>query len=68
MKRLGVSRTYRKNAEDMYSLLEPLQEIAMANAKRLLTQQKKTNVPPSQMNPATTVHMLVEELISYLDA
>jgi len=52
----------------MYSLLEPLQEIAMANAKRLLTQQKKTNVPPSQMNPATTVHMLVEELISYLDA
>ena len=31
-------------------------------------QRKKTNVPPSQMNPATTVHLLVEELISYLDA
>lgn len=64
----GVSRTYRKNAADMYHLLEPLQENAIAHAKRLLTRQGKAKVPPSQMNPATTVHMLVEELISYFDA
>lgn len=66
LKQLGVDRKYEKNATDMYDLLEPLQEQAIANAKEMLKKQTEKKIPPSQMNPATTVHQLVEELISYL--
>jgi RloB-like protein len=66
LRTLGVNRKYRKNAKDMYDLLEPLQEQAIHNAKQMLNVQNNKGIPPSQMNPATTVHLLVEELISYI--
>ena len=66
LKAHGVNRKYEKNAKDMYNLLEPLQEQAITHAKIMLRNQYSKNIPPSRMNPATTVHLLVEELISYI--
>ena len=66
LKNIGIDRKYEKNATDMYDLLEPLQEQAIANAKDMLKNKEMQKLPHSQMNPATTVHLLVEELISYL--
>lgn len=66
LKGLGVDRKYQKNATDMYILLEALQEQAIAHAKTMFKNQKENNIPPSKMNPATTVHLLVEELIKYI--
>ncbi len=67
MKNIGVSRKYKKNAEDMYDILKPLQENAIKNAKIALKSQKNKGILESQMNPATTVHLLVEKLISYIE-
>ena len=61
-----VNRKYKKNAEDMYDLLEPLQGDAIQNA-RIAYKAHEASVIPSKMNPATTVHLLVEELIRYID-
>ncbi len=66
LKKLGVNRKYKKNSEDMYDLLKPLQEQAIKHAKQMLKAQEEKSIPPHQMNPATTVHLLVEELISYI--
>ena len=66
MKNIGISRSYKKNAEDMYDLLEPLQDNAIKNAECALLTQESRNIAPSQMNPATKVHLLVKELIRYI--
>lgn len=59
---LGVP--YRKNSEEMYDRLKPLQDEAIANAKRLLA----TYNPhiPNKDNPSTTVFELVEYLNQYI--
>lgn len=59
---LGVP--YRKNGEEMYERLKPLQNDAIANAKRLLA----TYNPhiPNKDNPSTTVFELVEYLNQYI--
>ena len=66
MKNIGVNRSYKKNAVDMYELLEPLQNNAIKNAKIALSTQNSKNISPSKMNPATKVHLLVEELIRHI--
>lgn len=60
--RLGKGR-YRKNRKDMFDVLEPHVETAMANAKRLEAGNQGRS--PSQSNPGTTVHRLVGELLPY---
>ncbi|MFA7230414.1 MAG: RloB family protein [Victivallaceae bacterium] len=68
-KSLGIDRKYEKTAKDMYSLLEHLQKRAIANAKEMYAKQKEEhNEIFSKMNPSTTVHLLVEELISYIQS
>ncbi|AFY69903.1 abortive phage resistance protein [Thalassoporum mexicanum PCC 7367] len=52
--------SYKKNSDSMYEELLNKQEVAIANAKRLLRQYNPTD--PEKDNPSTTVHLLVEEL------
>lgn len=67
LKKIGVNRKYKKNAIDMYEILEELQQNAIKNAEITLKKQQEREIPFSQMNPATTVHNLVKELIRYID-
>lgn len=55
---------YKKNRLDMYKLLRPYLETAIAFAKRL--DQDKVNLPPSQSAPGTKVYELLEKLKPYL--
>ena len=55
---------YRKNRQDMYEILHPMMDYAIANAKRLYTENE--DKLPSQSAPGTKVHELVEVLKSYL--
>ena len=57
-------KKYKKNQEDMYTLLEPKQSSAIRNAKKLLSQYTPTN--PERDNPSTTVHLLVEQLNRFI--
>jgi hypothetical protein len=59
--RLG--RKYEKNDPKIFDDLESRQQTAIKNAKRLLASYGKHN--PYKDNPCTTVHLLVEELLSY---
>ncbi len=59
--RLGFP--YQKNDERMYASLEPRQENAISNAKRLIATYTPRN--PERDNPSTTVHELVQELNTY---
>jgi RloB-like protein len=59
---LGVK--YEKNSEDMYKLLEDNQPRAIKHARKLLDSYDPHN--PESDNPATTVHLLVEELNQYI--
>jgi hypothetical protein len=60
-KLLGLD--YTKNSEDMYEILKDKQEKAIENAIKLLAIYDPPN--PASDNPATTVHLLVEELNKY---
>ena len=55
---------YAKNNEDMYEILKDKQPQAIENATKLLATYDPP-VPASD-NPATTVHLLVEELNKYI--
>lgn len=56
---------YEKNRKDMYQILRPFMECAIANAKRLdAVNQGK---PPSKSAPGTKVYELVEKLKPYLE-
>jgi hypothetical protein len=55
-----LGRKYEKNSENMYDLLFERQTIAIKNAVKLLQEYGHHN--PEQDNPATTVHLLVQEL------
>ncbi|MFA6101339.1 MAG: RloB family protein [Victivallaceae bacterium] len=66
-KNLGKTIKYKKNDENMYSLLEQFQGAAIAHARKMLETQEALKIPPSRMNPATRVHLLVEELTRYIE-
>lgn len=55
-----LKRPYHKNDPSIYRDLRPRQKMAIANAEKLLAQY--TNRHPSQDNPSTEVHKLVQEL------
>ena len=56
--------TYEKNRRDMYQILRPFMDFAIANAKRLeVINQGK---PPSKAAPGTKIYELVEKLKPYL--
>ena len=55
---------YEKNRRDMYRILRPFMDSAIANAKRLdMMNQGK---PPSKSAPGTKIYELVEKLKPYL--
>ncbi len=55
---------YAKNSDHMYTLLEDKQPQAIKHARKLLASYDPHN--PESDNPATTVHLLVEELNQYI--
>ena len=63
LKKIGAGE-YAKNREDMYHILRPYMDTAIANAKSLnAINQGKT---PSKAAPGTKVYELVEKLRPYL--
>jgi len=56
----SLGERYRKNSEQMYDKLLPMQEQAIQNASRLLASH--TPLVPESCNPSTTVHLLVLRL------
>ncbi len=59
-----LGHKYQKNSETIYEKLKDKQENAIKNAKRLLQEYEPPN--PESDNPSTTVHLLVEELNSFI--
>lgn len=55
---------YSKNRDDMYQILRPFMEIAIANAKRLNKVNKGRT--PSASAPGTKVYEIIEKLKPYL--
>ena len=55
---------YAKNRTDMYRILYPMMDFAIANAKRL--EKENQGKPPSKAAPGTTVYELIELLKPYL--
>lgn len=55
---------YTKNRPDMYRILYPMMNFAIANAKRLA--KKNQRKPPSKAAPGTAVYELIELLKPYL--
>lgn len=55
---------YLKNRRDMYQILRPYMNFAIANAKKLDALNR--GKPPSKAAPGTKIYELVEKLISYL--
>lgn len=63
LRSLGESK-YSKNRQDMYKILHPMMDRAIANAKRLASENR--DKPPSQSAPGTKVHEFIEILKPYL--
>ncbi|MBF0606211.1 MAG: RloB domain-containing protein [Magnetococcales bacterium] len=73
-----IGRKYEKNSEGMYATIKDKQNNAIRNAKNLLNEYKPGNdknfdpmkitegFNPANNNPSTTVHLLVEELNTYI--
>ncbi len=59
-----LQRTYQKTDRTLYRELLARQEVAVQNAKRLLTLYNHSN--PVADDPSTTVHLLVQELNLFL--
>ncbi|MEG3850604.1 RloB family protein [Microcoleus sp. herbarium19] len=59
-----LGHKYQKNSKTIYEKLKDKQENAIKNAKRLLKEYDRPN--PESDNPSTTVHLLVEELNSFI--
>lgn len=55
---------YVKNRQDMYDILAPFMDFAIANAKRL--DDINAGKTPSKSGPGTKIYMLVEKLKPYL--
>lgn len=60
---------YRKNYENIYDLVDSFDGVntAIKNAKRRMDSFRDGVDRPSEYDPGTTVHMLVQELKAYLD-
>lgn len=58
---------YKKNDPCIFGLLAPFVKTAFKNAASALALQERDGKPFHQMNPATTVHLLVEELLKYYE-
>ncbi len=56
--------TYEKNRKDMYQILRPFMDFAIANAKRL--EKINEGKLPSKAAPGTKIYELVEKLKPYL--
>lgn len=63
LKRLGKG-DYRKNRNDMFSILRPKIGTAISNAKRLY--EEKQGLTPTEASPCTTVFQLIETLLPYI--
>jgi RloB-like protein len=59
-----IGCNYAKNSDDMYARLADRQPQAIKNAQTLLASYDPHD--PERDNPATTVHLLVEELNKYI--
>jgi len=59
-----LGHEYQKNSETIYEELKSKQQDAIKHAKRLLLEYDRPN--PESDNPSTTVHLLVEELNSFI--
>lgn len=61
--------TYKKNYEDIYQMVDINDGVntAIRNAKRRMGGYKKGTYCPSECDPGTTVHELVEALKGYLE-
>ena len=59
-----LGHKYQKNSETIYEELKSKQQDAIKHAKRLLIEYDRSN--PESDNPSTTVHLLVEEINSFI--
>ena len=59
-----LGHKYQKNSETIYEELKDKQQDAIKHAKLLLQKYDRPN--PETENPSTTVHLLVEELNSFI--
>ena len=59
-----LGHEYKKNSETIYEELKNKQQDAIKHAKRLLIEYDRPNTETD--NPSTTVHLLVEELNSFI--
>lgn len=63
LKKLSGKKNYKYNkVEDIYPLIRGRELVAIRNAKKLLDEYQNDAVSFSNMNPSTTVHLLVEDL------
>ena len=60
---------YEKNDKDLFNLLNEFRgpQVAIKNAKRRMSKYKRNEYKPSDYDPGTTVHLLVEALLVYLE-
>lgn len=65
---LGTGK-YQKNYEEIYQMIDIYNGVSTAikNAKRRMASFGRSECKPSEYNPGTTVYLLVEELLKYLD-
>lgn len=63
LERIGAGR-YTKNRRDMYPVLRPFMDFAIANAKKL--EAINRGKPPSKSAPGTKLYELLEKLKPYL--
>lgn len=63
LKSLGEGE-YKKNRDDMYRILHPYMDAAIANAQKL--EKINEGKTPSRSAPGTMIHKLVEKLKPYL--
>lgn len=61
--------TYKKNYKDIYNMVDCCGgvDVAIKNAKRRMADFNRVECRPSEYDPGTTVHVLVEKLKKYLD-
>ena len=59
-----LGQEYKKNSKTIYEDLKDKQQDAIKHAERLLKEYDRPN--PESDNPSTTVHLLVEELNSFI--
>ncbi len=56
--------SYEKNRADMFDILRPYMDVAIANARKL--ERQNVGKPPANAAPGTKVYELIEKLLPYL--